>query len=185
MAGVWRLPGVFVAVNNGWAISVPRARQTAAGDAGAEGRSPPASGASRSTATTSSPSATWSTRALARARAGEGPALVEALTYRLADHTTADDATRYRDDGRGQRRTGRRNRWCGCAAISARGLVGQRRRARAACRMHEADRGGGRGLSRTAPQRPEVDLRPPLSRLAARPRPRSAKRLLAGDHVHG
>jgi pyruvate dehydrogenase E1 component alpha subunit len=36
--------------------------------------------------------------ALARARAGGGPTLVEALTYRLSDHTTADDATRYRDD---------------------------------------------------------------------------------------
>lgn len=34
--------------------------------------------------------------ALARARAGQGPTLIEALTYRLSDHTTADDATRYR-----------------------------------------------------------------------------------------
>lgn len=33
-----------------------------------------------------------------RARAGQGPSLVEALTYRLHDHTTADDARRYRDD---------------------------------------------------------------------------------------
>ena len=37
--------------------------------------------------------------ALARARAGDGPTLVEALTYRLSDHTTADDASRYRDRG--------------------------------------------------------------------------------------
>jgi len=36
--------------------------------------------------------------ALDRARRGEGAALIEALTYRLADHTTADDAGRYRDD---------------------------------------------------------------------------------------
>ena len=35
--------------------------------------------------------------ALARARTGEGPTLVEAVTYRLSDHTTADDASRYRD----------------------------------------------------------------------------------------
>jgi pyruvate dehydrogenase E1 component alpha subunit len=34
--------------------------------------------------------------ALARARSGAGPALIEALTYRLSDHTTADDASRYR-----------------------------------------------------------------------------------------
>ncbi|MCC6779077.1 MAG: pyruvate dehydrogenase (acetyl-transferring) E1 component subunit alpha, partial [Hyphomicrobiales bacterium] len=37
-------------------------------------------------------------RALARARSGEGPSLLEAITYRLCDHTTADDASRYRDD---------------------------------------------------------------------------------------
>ena len=36
-------------------------------------------------------------QALAKARAGEGPSLIEALTYRLTDHTTADDAGRYRD----------------------------------------------------------------------------------------
>ena len=36
--------------------------------------------------------------ALARARAGEGPTLIEALTYRLSDHTTADDASRYREE---------------------------------------------------------------------------------------
>src|SRR5687768_10798442 len=35
--------------------------------------------------------------ALAKARAGGGPTLIEALTYRLADHTTADDASRYRN----------------------------------------------------------------------------------------
>jgi pyruvate dehydrogenase E1 component alpha subunit len=35
--------------------------------------------------------------ALAKARRGDGPTLIEALSYRLGDHTTADDATRYRD----------------------------------------------------------------------------------------
>ena len=54
--------------------------------------------ASRSTATTSSPSARSMERALARARQGGGPTLIEALTYRLCDHTTADDASRYRND---------------------------------------------------------------------------------------
>ncbi|NNE24421.1 MAG: pyruvate dehydrogenase (acetyl-transferring) E1 component subunit alpha, partial [Rhizobiales bacterium] len=33
-----------------------------------------------------------------KAREGEGPSLIEAITYRLSDHTTADDASRYRDD---------------------------------------------------------------------------------------
>jgi pyruvate dehydrogenase E1 component alpha subunit len=36
--------------------------------------------------------------AIERARAGEGPTLIEAITYRLTDHTTADDASRYRED---------------------------------------------------------------------------------------
>jgi pyruvate dehydrogenase E1 component alpha subunit len=37
--------------------------------------------------------------ALARGRAGQGPSVIEALTYRLSDHTTADDAARYRPAG--------------------------------------------------------------------------------------
>jgi TPP-dependent pyruvate/acetoin dehydrogenase alpha subunit len=40
--------------------------------------------------------------AIERARAGGGPSFIEAVTYRLADHTTADDARRYRDPGRGR-----------------------------------------------------------------------------------
>jgi pyruvate dehydrogenase E1 component alpha subunit len=36
--------------------------------------------------------------ALQRARGGGGPSLIEALTYRMSDHTTADDAKRYRDE---------------------------------------------------------------------------------------
>ncbi len=37
LAGVWQLPVVFIVINNGWAISLPREKQTAARDAGAEG----------------------------------------------------------------------------------------------------------------------------------------------------
>jgi 2-oxoisovalerate dehydrogenase E1 component subunit alpha len=96
MAGGWRLPCVFVAVNNQWAISVPRARQTAsetlaqkAVAAGIVGEQVDGNDviAVRDAAE----------RAIARARAGDGPTLIEALTYRLADHTTADDASRYRE----------------------------------------------------------------------------------------
>lgn len=97
VAGVWRLPVVFVAVNNQWAISVPRGTQTAAQTlaqkaiaAGIEGIQVDGNDivAVRHVVD----------EALQRAREGRGPALVEALTYRLADHTTADDAGRYRDD---------------------------------------------------------------------------------------
>ncbi|MCZ7596785.1 MAG: thiamine pyrophosphate-dependent enzyme [Gammaproteobacteria bacterium] len=98
VAGVWSLPVVFVAVNNGWAISVPRSAQTAARTSPRR-PSPRASKASRWTATTSSPCATSSPRPpRRRAREGGGPTSVEALTYRLGDHTTVDDASRYRDD---------------------------------------------------------------------------------------
>jgi pyruvate dehydrogenase E1 component alpha subunit len=38
----------------------------------------------------------WVERALARGRKGDGATLIEAVTYRLSDHTTADDASRYR-----------------------------------------------------------------------------------------
>lgn len=41
---------------------------------------------------------TFDTKAIARARRGLDPTLIEALTYRLCDHTTSDDASRYRDD---------------------------------------------------------------------------------------
>ena len=52
--------------------------------------------ASRSMATTSSPCAPRPKRRLPQARDGKGPRFIEAVTYRLGDHTTADDAARYR-----------------------------------------------------------------------------------------
>jgi 2-oxoisovalerate dehydrogenase E1 component alpha subunit len=97
MAGVWRLPAVFVINNNEWAISVPRRAQSAAETlaqkaiaAGIPGEQVDGNDviAVRDAAE----------RAMARARSGAGASLIEALSYRLGDHTTADDARRYRDD---------------------------------------------------------------------------------------
>src|SRR3989442_4159553 len=94
-AGVHKLPVVFVANNNQWAISVPLKLQTAsqtlaqkaiaAGFAGeqVDGNDVIAVRAAAEDA-------------IAQARAGAGPRLIEAVTYRLSDHTTADDAARYR-----------------------------------------------------------------------------------------
>jgi pyruvate dehydrogenase E1 component alpha subunit len=94
-AGVWKLPVVFIANNNQWAISVPLKLQTAsqtlaqkaiaAGFAGeqVDGNDIIAVRAAAE-------------EAIAAARAGGGPRLIEAVTYRLGDHTTADDAARYR-----------------------------------------------------------------------------------------
>lgn len=97
MAGVWKVPAVFVVNNNGWAISVPLAKQTAAATlaqkaiaAGIPGEQVDGNDVIAVRFSLE--------RALARARTGAGPALIEAATYRLSDHTTADDAGRYRDD---------------------------------------------------------------------------------------
>ena len=97
MAGVWRLPLVFVINNNRWAISVPVTQQTAAETlaqkaiaAGIEGEQVDGNDVIAVREALA--------RAVAKARAGGGPHLIEALTYRLSDHTTADDARRYRSD---------------------------------------------------------------------------------------
>lgn len=94
-AGVWRVPVVFVAVDNQWAISVPRRQQSAAGTlaqkaiaGGIEGVQVDGNDVIAVRHIVH--------QALRKAYAGDGPTLVEALTYRLSDHTTADDAGRYR-----------------------------------------------------------------------------------------
>jgi pyruvate dehydrogenase E1 component alpha subunit len=97
MAGVWRLPALFVVANNQWAISVPRAVQTAAQTL-AQKAVAAGIAAEQVDGNDVIAVADATERALARARAGEGPTLIEAVTYRLSDHTTADDASRYRDD---------------------------------------------------------------------------------------
>jgi 2-oxoisovalerate dehydrogenase E1 component alpha subunit len=97
IAGVWRLPLVFVINNNHWAISVPVTQQTAAATlaqkaiaAGIEGEQVDGNDVIAVREAVA--------RALAKARTGGVPTLIEALTYRLSDHTTADDARRYRSD---------------------------------------------------------------------------------------
>ncbi|MEM0350122.1 MAG: pyruvate dehydrogenase (acetyl-transferring) E1 component subunit alpha [Candidatus Caldarchaeum sp.] len=96
-AGVFKAPIVFVCVNNQYAISVPVSRQTAverlsvkALAYGFEGVSVDGNDviacylAARS--------------AVEKARSGKGPTLIEAVTYRIGPHTTADDPSRYRTD---------------------------------------------------------------------------------------
>ncbi len=95
-AGVWQLPVVFVINNNQWAISVPRRLQSAAETLAQKAI---AAGIPGIQVDGNDVIAVRHAidEALARARTGVGPSVVEALTYRLGDHTTADDATRYRD----------------------------------------------------------------------------------------
>ncbi|MBT3991983.1 MAG: pyruvate dehydrogenase (acetyl-transferring) E1 component subunit alpha [Rhodospirillaceae bacterium] len=95
-AGVWEAPVVFVVINNGWAISLPREKQSAAETLAQKGI---AAGIPGEQVDGNDVIAVTEVvgRALERARKGEGPSVIEALTYRLTDHSTADDANRYRD----------------------------------------------------------------------------------------
>ena len=94
-AGTWRLPLVFFITNNQWAISVPRHTQSAAQTLAQKGI---AAGVPGVQVDGNDVIAVHHTvvEALERARRGGGPTVIEAVTYRLADHTTADDASRYR-----------------------------------------------------------------------------------------
>lgn len=97
IAGVWALPCVFVINNNQWAISVPRARQSAAETLAQKAIAAGMPGEQVDGCDVIAVRDAVE-RALERARAGDGPTLIEALAYRLSDHTTADDARRYRSD---------------------------------------------------------------------------------------
>jgi 2-oxoisovalerate dehydrogenase E1 component alpha subunit len=97
MAGVWKVPAVFVINNNAWAISVPREKQSAAATLAQKAAAAGIPGEQVDGNDLIAVRAVIE-QALARARQGLGPTLVEAVTYRLCDHTTSDDASRYRDD---------------------------------------------------------------------------------------
>ncbi|MGH9028826.1 MAG: thiamine pyrophosphate-dependent dehydrogenase E1 component subunit alpha [Acidimicrobiales bacterium] len=94
LAGVTRAPVVFVVQNNGYAISTSRSRQTAAKSfaSRAEGYGLPGV---RVDGNDLLAVAATAREAVARASAGNGPTLIEAQTYRLYPHNTADDQTRY------------------------------------------------------------------------------------------
>jgi pyruvate dehydrogenase E1 component alpha subunit len=94
-AGVFQAPVVLVVQNNGWAISVPRHKQSAAPTLAARGAG---FGIPSVLVDGNDILAVYDVmqQAVERARSGQGPTLVEALTYRIGAHTTADDPTRYR-----------------------------------------------------------------------------------------
>ena len=95
-AGVFQAPVVLVVQNNGWAISVPRKKQSAAQNFASRGAG---FGVPAELVDGNDILAVYEVmnRAVERARAGQGPTLIETLTYRIGAHTTADDPTRYRD----------------------------------------------------------------------------------------
>jgi pyruvate dehydrogenase E1 component alpha subunit len=96
-AGVFRAPVIFFCQNNGWAISVPRSRQTASETLAQKAV---AYGIAGVRVDGNDVFAVYRVvrEAAERARRGDGPTLVEAETYRLGPHTTADDPTRYRPE---------------------------------------------------------------------------------------
>jgi pyruvate dehydrogenase E1 component alpha subunit len=96
LAGLRRAPVVFVLKNNGWAISTPVRKQTAAASFAARAAGYGIAGELVDGNDLFAMHDACS-RAVARARAGEGPTLIEARTYRMGPHNTSDDPTRYVD----------------------------------------------------------------------------------------
>ena len=94
-AAVFKAPVVFLVQNNKYAISVPLSKQTAAPSLGYKGIG---YGIASEQVDGNDAMAMLAVlnKAVAHARSGQGPVLVEAHTYRLDAHTNADDATRYR-----------------------------------------------------------------------------------------
>jgi len=96
-AGVWKLPLVFIINNNQWAISLPRGEQSSCETLAQKAI---AGGVSCEQVDGNDVIACYIKikAAIDKAREGGGPHLIETISYRLSDHTTADDATRYRDE---------------------------------------------------------------------------------------
>src|SRR5919197_3354733 len=96
-AGVWHVPVVFLCQNNQWAISVPLKKQT---NSKTIAQKALAYGLPGIQVDGNDVLAVYAAarEAVERARAGEGPTLLECVTYRLGVHTTADDPTKYRSE---------------------------------------------------------------------------------------
>jgi pyruvate dehydrogenase E1 component alpha subunit len=96
-AGVWHVPVVFVCQNNQWAISVPLKKQTHSRTLAQKALAYGFPGLQVDGNDILAVHAACR-EAVDRARAGDGPTLIECVTYRLAMHTTADDPNRYRSE---------------------------------------------------------------------------------------
>ena len=94
-AGVWKAPVVLFCNNNQWAISVPFARQTASGSVAVKAQAYGFPGVRLDGNDVLGVYAATK-EAVERARRGEGPTLIEAVTYRMQGHSSSDDPTRYR-----------------------------------------------------------------------------------------
>ncbi len=97
LAGVWKAGVILYAQNNHWSISLPWSKQSASETLAEKAF---AYGFPGIRVDGNDIFAVYAAVRLAsdRARAGEGPTLIEGLTYRLGAHTTSDDPTKYRSD---------------------------------------------------------------------------------------
>src|SRR6185436_10422668 len=95
-AGVFELPVVFLCRNNGWAISVPVERQTATRTFAEKAVAYGMPGV-RVDGNDLFAVIAVTRQAVERGMRGEGPTLIEAITYRMGGHSTSDDPTRYRE----------------------------------------------------------------------------------------
>lgn len=98
MAAVYKAPAIFLCQNNQWAISVPYEQQTASETIAQKAVAYGMKGV-RVDGNDILAVHHVTKEAVERARKGEGPTLIEAVTYRIGPHTTSDDPTRYRQDG--------------------------------------------------------------------------------------
>jgi len=121
-AAVFKAPIIFFCVNNRWAISTPFERQTATKTVAEKAA---AYGIPGAVVDGFDPLACWDATqgALQRARAGEGPTLIEALCYRIKGHATADDPRLYRDEAETDRFRGREPVARMAALLTDRGLL--------------------------------------------------------------
>jgi pyruvate dehydrogenase E1 component alpha subunit len=105
-AGVFKTPNVFVCYNNQYAISMPREKQTASATLAQKAEAYGFEGI-QVDGNDVLAMHTKVGEALRKARAGGGPTLIEAVTYRLSNHTTSDDAGKYRTDDEAREWEGR------------------------------------------------------------------------------
>lgn len=96
-AGVFKIPTIFLCQNNQWAISVPRSHQTAAKTLAQKGLACAVPGIQVDGNDVFAMFAV-TYEAATRAREGLGATLIEAVTYRFGNHTTSDEAVRYRNE---------------------------------------------------------------------------------------
>ena len=94
-AGVWKVPLVVIIQNNGWAISMPRSKQTAAATLAQKAI---AAGIKGVQVDGNDAIAVYKATSEAIRNISSGPTVIECLTYRMGMHTTSDDPTKYRND---------------------------------------------------------------------------------------